>query len=507
MELKEKLQILLNKLNAGQYDEVIFESTHLSKKYPREEIFVNLLSLCYQAKGENEKSVELLESEIKNRKKNFSILNNLGLSYFNLKKMEKAEEAFLKVLEINPRFINTLNNLSVLYIELNDFEKAEKYLRKSLDINSNVLETNFNLATTLQGKGQLKEAKKFFEKTLNINKNFTRSDLALVMLEKYNQDNKHIFFLEEKLKDKSISISDQRFLYFALGKVYEDLENFEKSYKFYTKANDLKKKITKYKIENDKELFQKIVSFHKSRKIKNIKFKNFEKKIIFILGMPRTGTSMTEQIISSHSEVYGGGELPLLSFHLNRFFNKYTNDENYFDEFKNIHNNYINFINKMSNSAVITDKAPLNFRWISIIKTMFPNSKIIYCTRDPLENSWSIFKNEFEQGMFFSNNINDIAQYFKLHLNMMKIWKDEFKDDIFELKYEDLVNNPENKIKSLIKYCELNWEENCINFYQNKRSIKTVSFLQARKPIYKDSLKGSKKYHKFLSKLESALKN
>tara|TARA_B100001115_G_C15617419_1_gene296182 strand:- start:138 stop:623 length:486 start_codon:yes stop_codon:yes gene_type:complete len=161
----------------------------------------------------------------------------------------------------------------------------------------------------------------------------------------------------------------------------------------------------------------------------------------------------------------------------------------------------------MSNSAVITDKAPLNFRWISIIKTMFPNSKIIYCTRDPLENSWSIFKNEFEQGMFFSNNINDIAQYFKLHLNMMKIWKDEFKDDIFELKYEDLVNNPENKIKSLIKYCELNWEENCINFYQNKRSIKTVSFLQARKPIYKDSLKGSKKYHKFLSKLESALKN
>ncbi len=507
MNLKDKLQILLNKLNGGEYNEVIFEATHLSKKYPKEEVFINLLSLTYQAKGENQKSVELLEGEIKKGRKNFSFFNNLGLSYFKLKDMQKAEEAFFKVLDINPRFINTLNNLGVLYIELNNFENAEKFLRKSLEINSEVLETNFNLATTLQANGKLEEAKIFYEKTLKINKNFTRSDLALVMLNKYKKDNEHIKILEEKINNKDLNILDQRFLYFALGKVYEDLEDYEKSFKNYKKANEFKKKITKYNIENDKILFEKIINFHQSKKLKNIKFEKSEKKIIFILGMPRTGTSMVEQIISNHSEVYGAGELPLLSNYFQKFFNSSSNEEEIKNIFEVNKKNYLKFLEKMSNLKIITDKAPLNFRWIGIIKSLLPNSKIVHCTRDPFENSWSIFKNEFEQGMFFSNSFNDIVDYYKLHNKIMKFWRDEFGEDIFELKYEDLVNDSSQKIKSLIKYCGLGWEDQCLEFYNNKKSIKTVSFLQARKPIYKDSLKGSNKFEKYLSKLNSALKS
>ncbi len=507
MELKQKLQILLNNLNAGQYDEVIFEATHLSKKHPKEEVFINLLSLCYQAKGEFEKSVEILETEILKGRKNFSFLNNLGLSYFKLKNMKKAEDAFFKVLKINPRFINTLNNLAVLYIELNDFENAEKFLKQSLQINSEVLETNFNLATTLQAAGKLKEAKTFYEKTLYINQNFTRSDLALVMLEKYTTENNHIKILEQKLKNKSIGISDQRFLYFALGKIYEDIENYENSFKFYNKANNAKKQITKYHIDNDKMLFNNIISFHQEKKLEEIKFNKSEKKIIFILGMPRTGTSMVEQIISNHSEVYGGGEIGVLSNYFLNFFNSSFKNKDLKKEFNLYKKNYLNFLNKMTNSEIITDKAPLNFRWIGIIKSIFPKSKIVYCTRDPLENSWSIFKNEFEQGMFFSNSFNDIAEYYKLHNNMMKFWKKEFKEDIFELKYEDLINNSNQKIKDLINYCNLDWQEKCLEFYNNKKSIKTVSFLQARKPIYRDSLKGSKKFERYLSDLYNALKN
>ncbi len=507
MNLKEKLQILLNKLNAGQYDEVIFEATHLNKKNPREEVFINLLSLCYQAKGEYKNSIELLEAEIKKGRKNISFLNNLGLSYFKLKNMDKAEISFLKVLKINPRFINTLNNLGVLYIELNDFERAEKYLRQSLEINSNVLETNFNLATTLQGKGKLEEAKKFFEKTLLINENFTRSDLALVMLEKYKDNNDHIKSLEKKLGNKNINIADQRFLYFALGKVYEDLKNYEKSYKYYKKANDLKKQITKYNIINDKKLFDNIINFHKLKNLQKIKFSKSEKKIIFILGMPRTGTSLVEQIISNHSDVYGGGELPLLSNYFNKYFNSNLEDKNIEDNLEIYRLNYLNFLSKMSNLKVFTDKAPLNFRWIGIIKLIFPNSKIIHCTRDPLENSWSIFKNEFELGMFFSNDFYDLAEYYKLHNNIMKYWNKEFKKDIFELNYEELINNSDQKIKDLLNFCGLSWQDQCLKFYNNKRSIKTVSFLQARKPIYKDSLKGSENFIEYLSNLKNALKN
>ncbi len=507
MELKEKLQILLNKFNAGQYDEVIFEATHFAKRYSKEEVFINLISTCYQAQGKYEKSVKILEEEINKGRNNFSFLNNLGLSHFKLKNIQKAEDAYFKVLEINPRFINTLNNLSVLYIELNDFEKAEKYLRQSLEINSDVLETNFNLATILQGRGKLDEAKLFFEKTLKINKNFTRSDLALVMLEKYNRNDERIKNLENKLDNENLSDSNQRFLYFALGKVYEDLENYDKSFLCYDNANKIKKTLTKYNVEIEKQLFDKIIDFHKSEELKQVDLKKTDKKIIFILGMPRTGTSMTEQIISNHTKVYGGGELSILSYYFNQYFNLKLKNESINDQFEKYRQGYIDFLNKMTDSNVITDKAPLNFRWIGIIKSLFPNSKIIYCTREPLETSWSIFKNEFEQGMFFSNSFNDIATFYKLHNKMMNFWMSEFKEDIFELKYEDMVNNSEDKIRDLIKFCELEWEDQCLKFYKNKRPIKTVSFLQARKPIYKESLKGSQKFSKFLSNLNTALKN
>ncbi len=507
MDLKQKFQILLNKLNAGQYEEVIFEATHLSKKHPREEVFINLISLSYQATGQYQKSVEVLEIEIDKGRKNISFLNNLGLSYFKLKEMQKAENAFLNVLKINPRFINTLNNLGALYIELNDFQNAEKYLRESININPKVLETNFNLATTLQSIGKIQEAKNYFEKSLEINENFTRSDLALVMLQKYNEENDHIIKLEKKLNNKKINNNDKRFLYFALGKIYEDLRSYEKSFNFYYKANEIKKSITKYNIENDKKIFAKIIKFQKLNKLEKFKFQTPEKNIIFILGMPRTGTSMIEQIISNHSKVYGGGEISLLSNYFTKFFNSNLSDGDLKSTLDNYRSKYLNFLDKMTNSKIVTDKAPLNFRWIGIIKFLFPNSKIIHCTRDPFENSWSIFKNEFEQGMFFSNNFIDIAEFYKLHNNIMKFWTDEFGKNIFEIKYEHIIENPEKKIRELIKFCNLNWEDKCLEFYKNKKSIKTVSFLQARRPIYKDSIKGSEKFTEYLLPLKKALNN
>ena len=505
MDLKEKFQILVNKMNAGQFDEVIFEATYLNKKFPQQEVFLNLLVLCHQAKGEYQKTIELLENGLKKNNKNYNFWNNLGISYHKLKEYTKAEDCFLKALEINPKFINTLNNIGTLYLELNNFINAEKHLRKAIEIKSDVLPVNFNLASTLQSLGKIEEAKVYFKKTLEINENFTRGDFGLSVLEKYEKDNDHISKMENKLKNKNLNKVDLRYLYFALGKVYEDISNYEKSFEFIKKANDLKKEFTKYDIETDKKLFKKIIDFHKSKKLKSKNLVAGEKNLIFILGMPRTGTSLVEQIISNHSEVYGAGEVPILSTYLTDYFNSDNDEAKINEQFNLYKNNYLNFISKISNLNFVTDKAPLNFKWIGIIKLIFPNSKIIFCSRDPLENSWSIYKNAFE-GMFFSNSFYDIAEYYKLHNEIMRFWKDEYKSEIYEINYEDLINNSEKKIRELIDFCGLNWEDQCLEFYKNQKSIKTVSFLQARRPIYKDSLKGSEKFKKYLISLEKALK-
>ena len=212
-----------------------------------------------------------------------------------------------------------------------------------------------------------------------------------------------------------------------------------------------------------------------------------------------------EQIISSHDKVYGSGELPFLDQYFRRYLENFEEDQNIEEDLAKFKENYLTIIEKMSSSEVITDKAPLNFRWIGLIKLIFPNAIIIHCKRDPLENSWSIYKNDFEGGMLFSNNPQDIASYYNIYQNLMSYWKSSFNKDIYDLNYEALINNPESKIREIITFCGLDWQDACLEYYKNKKSIKTVSFSQARKPIYKDSLKGAAKFKNYIQDLENAL--
>ena len=505
MNLEEKFNILVNKMNFGHYDEVIFETNYLIKKFPKQEALYNLLALTYQAKGEYDKSIDLLNDALKRSKNNTNFINNIGLGYYKKKDYIKAESYFNKVLELNPRFINTINNLAGLYNEINNTNESERLYLKALSINDNVLETNYNYASFLQTLGRYNEAEKYYRKTLDINKDFTRADKSLAMLKKYKKGDKYISTLEEKIKNKNLHKSNIKDLSFALGKLYEDIGEYKKSFEYIKMANDIKKQLTKFDINNEIKFFKKIKNFHEKAKIKNLQITENKKKIIFILGMPRTGTSLVEQIISSHDKVYGSGELPFLDQYFRRYLENFEEQQNVEEDLAKFKENYLTIIEKMTSSDVVTDKAPLNFRWIGLIKLIFPNANIIHCKRDPLENSWSIYKNDFEGVMLFSNDIHDIASYYNIYQNLMTFWKSNFKKEIYDLNYEDLINNSESKIKEIITFCGLDWQDACLEYYNNKRSIKTVSFNQARKPIYKDSLKGATKYKDYIQNLENAL--
>ena len=270
MNLEEKFNILVNKMNLGLYDEVILETNHLIKKFPKQEALYNLLALTYQAKGEYDKSITLLTDALKRSNKNTNFLNNLGLAYLKKKEYLIAENYFNEVLKLNPRFINTINNLATLYTEINNISDSEKLFLKALSINENVLETNFNYATFLQSLGRYKQAEKYYRKTLKINQNFTKADKSLAMLKKYKKNDEHIHLLEEKIKNRNLHKSDTKELAFALGKIYEDVGEFEKSFLYIKKGNELKKELTKFNINNEIELFKRIKEFHK--KSKDLKF-------------------------------------------------------------------------------------------------------------------------------------------------------------------------------------------------------------------------------------------
>ena len=316
----------------------------------------------------------------------------------------------------------------------------------------------------------------------------------------------------DKMSNSSLDDNSRSQLNFALGKAYEDIGDFKNSFKNLEIGNHIKKSLTNYNLKHDIKRFNELISKFKEfifSKTSNFKY---DKKIIFIVGLPRSGTSLVEQIISSHSKVYGGGELKFLNeLILNNFyknnnldtFHKLMKDT---DLIENIHTEYFEFIKNLSSSSnIITDKAPLNFMWIGFIKILFPNAKVVHCNRNPKDNCLSLYKNIFDEKLDWTYNQSDIFGFYSCYINLMKFWKKKVGDFIYDINYEELVLSPDTEIKKLISFCGLEWEDNCKLFYKNKRPIKTVSISQAREPLFNSSISSFENYKTFLSNLFSNL--
>ena len=218
-----------------------------------------------------------------------------------------------------------------------------------------------------------------------------------------------------------------------------------------------------FNIEKEREYFDKIKNAFKTIDDKN----NFcDRELILIVGMPRSGTSLIEQILSSHNKVFGGGELSFIPNLLNKkIFNNFGNlkNEKFNKILEEIQKKYLEKISIIDKTnSVFTDKAPLNFRYIGFLKKIFPNSKIVHCKRNSAEVSWSNFKHYFPGSLPFTNNLKDIKNFYKLYEDIMEFWKSYFSKEIFEIEYEGFVNNSNTEIRKLIKFCELDWDENCL---------------------------------------------
>ena len=156
---------------------------------------------------------------------------------------------------------------------------------------------------------------------------------------------------------------------------------------------------------------------------------------------------------------------------------------------------------------IITDKALLNFQLIGFILTAFPNAKIIHSKRDARATCWSIFKHFFDnRGNGWAYDLNDIVEYYGLYVKLMEFWKELFPNQIYDLIYEDLTNNQEEETKKLLEYCELDWDENCLNFQNTKRAVKTASVLQVRQKMYQGSSEAWRQYEKYIQPLIEGLK-
>jgi len=511
--LSQQIQTLMNQFYAKNFDIVISKGNLLLKKNPEYVILYNLVGSAYQNNGDYINAKLKFEDGIKLDSKNLALMNNLGLSHKNLLEYESSEKLFLEIIHLNKKYVNAYINLGNLKRDLNQFDDAIKFYEEALKITKENPVIYYSLALAHQGIGNFDKCVFYSTKTLEIDSNFTRADHLISQSKKYTLNDEHYKSLKKKIDKFNENSLEKIDIYFSLAKAEEDLGNIKEASENLIIGNKLKKRSLNYDIRNEIRLFDDIKKKFK-KESNSIQLNKNDKNIIFILGMPRSGTSLVEQIISSHSNVFGGGELPILSNLIKNNFIENENSlrNNFLELMKDtslineIKKSYLKYIDNFKfKEKYITDKAPLNFRWIGFIEFLFPESKIIHCTRDPKNNCLSMFKNLFEGSLNFTYSQEDLVDYYQKYQDLMNFWKSNYQNNILEVNYEDLIENNENKIKEIIKFCNLEWDEKCLSFHENKSPIKTMSTSQARKPIYKSSLNPFDKFKTYLSILEEKL--
>jgi predicted O-linked N-acetylglucosamine transferase (SPINDLY family) len=516
MELLERLKILNNHLLGKNYNKVIEGCNKVLKTNPNIPYALNLCGLALQGKNNFLLSINFFTRAINAEPKNIAAINNLANSYKYLIKIDLAEKLYLKALALNPNYIQALNNYGNLKQQIGDIDSSIKLYLKALNINSKHTGIMFSLASAYQQLGNFEKSEEIINKILLIEPKNTSVHKLRSEIIKYTKSNDHLIEMENLLKDSSLKEEQIIDLSFALGKAYEDIGDYEKAYKNLEIGNLKRKNKVNFNINNNEKLFNNIIKTFENIDFNIFKKKIKDKKIIFICGMPRSGTTLVEQIIASHKEVKGAGELIYLQNSVEKNFVEdfKLNNQKIIEEALSsrnlIENEYLELLDfHKYNSKIITDKAPQNFRWIGFMKIFFSNCKIIHCNRDAKDNCLSIFKNNFPSAhMDWSFSQKDIAEYYNLYSKLMNFWNSKISGEIYNANYENIVKDKETEIKKIIKFCDLEWDPACLNHYKNNKTpISTVSVAQARQPIYNSSLNSNSNYTKYLSELFNALNN
>ena len=527
---QEKIHSVIELFANRKKEEAIDKVNALIKDYPKSSLLLNLVGTFYKAIGMPDKAIQSFENAIAIKPDYAEAHNNLGATLQVLGRLDMAVKNYEEALAIKPDYAEAYNNLGNTFRENGQQDMAFKNYKKALAIKPDYAMAHYNLGIALKESGQRDTAVKSFEKALAIQPNYVKAHHSLSSLKKFTENDSQITLMESLLSNSNLSQSDRIQLCFALAKVYENLGNQDEQFKFLHEGNRLCKEKLNYSLDEAKNLFSFIKELFSALPTVIEQSQSFEpstKRPIFIVGMPRSGTTLVEQIISSHHAVHGAGELTTLPTVIGQIVeNHITQGSNIAsttigDMKLNIANTYSlpeeaflsirqEYLAELSRfdvpENVITDKLPLNFQYIGFILSSFPQAKIVHLKRDARATCWSnyqCFHINNQNG--FSYNLDDLAGFYGLYVELMDFWHKLYPGKIFDICYEDLTTHQEEETRKLLEYCELDWDENCLDFHKNKRAVQTASSLQVRQKMYQGSSEAWKQHEAYLQPLIKAL--
>lgn len=541
-DLDRAVSSAFEKHKSGMFAEAFAVYSDVLHAMPRHADALHYMGLLAQQSGKNEDALRLIQGSLQVKPDNPDAMNHLGQVYIGLNDYASAERCFRQALDHDSSHFNALNNLANCRRQAGDLGAALELYEKAKEIEPRNPVCAFNYGITLNAIGRPRDAIKWLTRAteydprnhlahhhigilseqlgdfqtanahylaaLEHQPQYYDSLAALLNSPEYEADETQVTTAREALQQDNLPPDTRLRLEHALGKHFEQSHQYDIAFQHFRSSNEVEKTVGRpFDIDAYSREFDKLIERHAAERIEELaQFGSQDERPVFVVGLPRTGTSLTEQILSSHSAIHGAGELSYMGSIASQVNKKLTLTEQSITE---LSNKYLDGLGRKSpdSASRIVDKYPMNYAHLGLIAILFPNAKIIHCQRDPLDVAISCYTVLFNLGNNFTNDLMHFGLYYKEYQRLMAHWSAVLPTTILELQYEDLVREPEAVTKNLIAHCDLPWEEECLQFDRNERTVLTPSNWQVRQKLYNTAVGRWRKYEEHLLELKSFLED
>lgn len=497
---------------AKRFDEAQDLCLRVLERTPNHPLALYILGTIYLG-YDDERALRYFARAVGEEPKNPYYHLSLGEAYVKVSEYSPAIKHMQYALELQPGLIEALCALGRTYTAFDKPDMALPLYEKALKINRDHPKVRAGLASALSGLGRMDEAAAYLKQAIARRIGVPAAYNDLVQTRSFTEEPEELQSILRELGNPKLGSEGAQQLHHAAGKVLNDLKRYDEAFDHFNKAKQASGQ------RFDIDLYRRwvdsmIETFTPDFLADRAGYGNPSEAPVFVVGMPRSGTTLTEQICASHPDVHGAGELSKLSRVANAIGLKTLSAGDLSqpitsiteDLSRTLAEEHLSYLRERAPSALrVVDKTPHNFELIGLIGLLFPNARIIHCRRDAIDNCVSCFVLNFSEAHSYNTDLNTLGLYYREYDRLMRHWNEVFPGLIFENRYETLVEDQEAQSRRLIDYLGLPWDDACLRFFDRDGSVNTPSRWQVRQPIYKSSVKRWKNYKNEIQPLIQSL--
>jgi tetratricopeptide (TPR) repeat protein len=466
--------------------------------------------------GRLEEAVACYDKAIALKPDHVDALSNRGNALMALKRPHDALASYDRALAMNPRSADAHNNRGVTLFELCREEEALASYDKAIGLKPDYATAHDNKGLALLRFGRVDEASAAFEAAMKLAPKMGRSYYHFLLSKRFERSDPRLRALEKLALENSLpDVNERIYAHFALGKALAGIEDYEQSFRHLSQGNALKRKQSGYDEAESLGYLERMRTTCTNEFLgRHYGCGDPSPVPVFVVGMPRSGTSLVEQILASHRDVYGAGEVKDFALALAEcgaagwaLYRPEIVSQMSSEDFRRLGTNYLQRIQAAAPSARrIVNKMPDNFRFAGLMALALPNARIIHVRRDPIDTCVSCFSTLFIETMPYTCDLAELGRYYRAYETLMNFWRDVLPQGVMiDVRYEDVVADIEGQGRRILDHCGLDWDANCLEFHDNARTVRTASVAQVRRPLYNNSVGRWRRYEAFLEPLLTSL--